>query len=125
MSRSVAGAPRRKRQQCTHRSITVLVHTVIVFLGGDLFSLVVWKRPVDECEAAVDACSSDSVQSMPQEFLDNVLKSQLRNLLMPLLERAMGTFVFLCWAWKATRKRCFLFGAVVDLRRRSISQDNY
>src|SRR5438445_8794185 len=43
MSRSVAGAPRRKRQQCTHRSITVLVHTVIVFLDGDLVSLVVWK----------------------------------------------------------------------------------
>src|SRR5439155_18523706 len=49
MSRSVAGAPRRKRQQCTHRSITVLVHTVIVFLDGDLVSLVVWK-----CRVALD-----------------------------------------------------------------------
>src|SRR2546427_12381369 len=55
MSRSVAGAPRRKRQQCTHRSITVLVHTVIVFLDGDLVSLVVWKCrvPLDKSEGVV------------------------------------------------------------------------
>src|SRR5439155_22296256 len=55
MSRSVAGATRRKRQQCTHRSITVLVHTVIVFLDGDLVSLVVWKCrvPLDKSEGVV------------------------------------------------------------------------